>query len=445
MAGGTFNPNISKKRPGVYVNVKSGRNAGTSPALRGIVAMPLVGYDWGPKGKFLEISSVAPDASLSQLGRSVADDNKFMRRIKMALLSADTVQVYIPTGGTKATGSATITNGQLTITAMYEGTMGNNLKVVSVANPVGGFDVSVYNGTEEVELFEGVANAEDLIGKSAYVEFSGSGKLAAFASTSLSTGTDAADDNTGWTAFLDACEDLHFDCMCFPEDDEDLQEALLSKIKFIRENLGRKCQAVAPNFAADYEGIINLVNGVEYDGATVETAEATAFIAGITAAADYVTSNTYAVFPGATGIVGRKTNEEAEASIDAGEMFFSFDEDGNVIIEYDINSLTTFTADKSEEYRKNRVLRVYDSLANELRTTFRPGQYQNTPEDWEVMESLGRSILSSYEAAGAVTNVSLEDDFYVDQSRSVGEATYFIVAIQAMDSAEKLYFSVTTR
>ena len=61
------------------------------------------------------------------------------------------------------------------------------------------------------------------------------------------------------------------------------------------------------------------------------------------------------------------------------------------------------------------------------------------------MESLGRSILSSYEAAGAVTNVSLEDDFYVDQSRSVGEATYFIVAIQAMDSAEKLYFSVTTR
>ena len=181
--------------------------------------MPLVGYDWGPKGKFLEISSVAPDASLSQIGRSVADDNKFMRRIKMALLCADTVQVYIPAGGTKATGSATITDGQLTITAMYEGTMGNNLKVVSVANPVGGFDVSVYNGTEEVELFEGVTNAEDLIGKSAYVEFSGAGKLAAFASTSLSTGTDAEDDNTGWTAFLDACEDLRFDCMCFPEDD----------------------------------------------------------------------------------------------------------------------------------------------------------------------------------------------------------------------------------
>lgn len=445
MAGGTFNPNIPKKRPGVYVNVKSGRNTGTAPALQGIVAMPLVGYDWGPKGKFLEISSEAPDALRSQLGRAIADDNKFMRRIRMALLSADIVQVYIPAGGTKAAGNAAVTDGQLTLTAMYEGTMGNDLKVVSVANPLGGFDVSVYNGNEEVELFEGVAEVDDLIGKSAYVEFSGSGKLAAFASASLSSGTDAADDNTGWTAFLDACEDLRFDCMCFPEEDEDLHAALLSKIKFIRENLGRKCQAVAPDFAADYEGIINLVNGVEYDGVDVEDAEATAFVAGITAAADYVTSNTYAVFPGATGIIGRKTNEEAEASIDAGEMFFSFDEDGNVIIEYDINSLTTFTADKSEDYRKNRVLRVYDSLANELRTTFVPGRYQNSPKDWEVMESLGRSILSAYETAGAITNVSLEDDFYVDQSKSVGEATYFNVAIQAMDSAEKLYFSVTTR
>lgn len=151
------------------------------------------------------------------------------------------------------------------------------------------------------------------------------------------------------------------------------------------------------------------------------------------------------MFPGATGIIGRKTNEESEASIDAGEMFFSFDEEGNVIIEYDINSLTTFTYEKTEDYRKNRVLRVYDSLANELRTTFVPGRYQNTAEDWEVMESLGRSILSAYEAAGAITDVSLEDDFYVDQSRSVGEATYFNVAVQAMDSAEKLYFSVTTR
>ena len=91
------------------------------------------------------------------------------------------------------------------------------------------------------------------------------------------------------------------------------------------------------------------------------------------------------------------------------------------------------------------MLRVYDSLANELRTTFVPGRYQNVPDDWEVMESLGRSILSAYESNGAITDVDLDEDFYVDRSRSVGEATYFNVAIKAIDSAEKLYFSVTTR
>lgn len=445
MAGGTFNPNVPKKRPGTYVNVKSGRNAGAAPVLSGIVAMPLVGYDWGPKGKFIEITSSAPDAAYALLGRSIADDNKFMRRIRLALLKSDIVHVYIPAGGKKATGTANAGDVQITLTALYEGTMGNNIKVVSVENPVGGFDVSVYNGTKEVECFENVKKVEELIGKSSFVEFSGTGDMAKFASVSLKEGADAEEENTGWTEFLDASEDLKFDCMCFPKDDGALHTALLSKIKFIRENLGRKCQAVAPNFAADYEGIINLVNGVVYDSVELDASEATAFIAGITASADYVTSNTYAVFPDATDIIGRKNNEEAEQSIDAGEMFFSFDEEGNVIIEYDINSLTTFIDDKTEDYRKNRVLRVYDSLANELRTTFVPGRYQNVPDDWEVMESLGRSILSAYESNGAITDVDLDEDFYVDRSRSVGEATYFNVAIKAIDSAEKLYFSVTTR
>ena len=42
-------------------------------------------------------------------------------------------------------------------------------------------------------------------------------------------------------------------------------------------------------------------------------------------------------------------------------------------------------------------------------------------------------------------NINLEEDFYVDQSRSQGDETFFNVGLQAVDSAEKLYFSVSTR
>lgn len=443
MAGGTFKEGIPKVRPGVYVNVKSGRLAGQTTGRIGTVLVPLVGYDWGPRGEFIEIVSAALDSALSKLGRSVQDDNDFMLMIRLAMLGAQRVLVYIPEGGTAATGTITLDDGAVTATAKYPGTLGNSLKVVSVANPISGFDVSVYLGTDEVERFEQVTDLTSCV--SEYITFTGTGTLKAFASTSLSSGTDDAAENTAVTEFLDASEDVVFNCMAFPFDDEDLQAALLTKIKYIRENMGRKCQAVAPDFAADYEGIINLVNGAVVDGKEVSAALACAFVAGASAGADYTTSNTYLVFPGATSIVGKKTNEEAEESVKKGEMFFSYDENGNVVIEYDINSLVTFTEEKTEDYRKNRVLRVYDTLANELRTTFAPNTFDNNANGWDAMEGIGKSILSVYEDDGAIQNVDLDADFLVDRVKSSGDSTYINVAVQAVDAAEKIYFSVVTR
>ncbi len=66
------------------------------------------------------------------------------------------------------------------------------------------------------------------------------------------------------------------------------------------------------------------------------------------------------------------------------------------------------------------------------------------------MEGLGRELLNSYGPVsdggdGSIMNINLEEDFYVDQSRSQGDETFFNVGLQAVDSAEKLYFSVSTR
>ena len=67
-----------------------------------------------------------------------------------------------------------------------------------------------------------------------------------------------------------------------------------------------------------------------------------------------------------------------------------------------------------------------------------------------IMEGLGREMLISYGPVsgggdGSIKNISLEEDFYVDQGRSRGDETFFNVGLQAVDSAEKLYFSVSTR
>lgn len=88
---------------------------------------------------------------------------------------------------------------------------------------------------------------------------------------------------------------------------------------------------------------------------------------------------------------------------------------------------------------------MYDSFADDLKLTFPPNKFGNYPDGWLVMEGLGRALLQSYAKQGAITNVDAENDFYVDQSKSIGDETFFNVGLQAVDSAEKLYFSVSTR
>ncbi|MCC8066396.1 MAG: DUF3199 family protein [Clostridiales bacterium] len=142
-----------------------------------------------------------------------------------------------------------------------------------------------------------------------------------------------------------------------------------------------------------------------------------------------------------------ETNDDYSsiAAIEAGQTFFSVDDEGAVILEYDINSRVTFDEDTPEDIRKNRPLRVYDTFANDLLINFRPGKYDNDDDGWAVVEGLGRSMLQNYEDDGAITGVDLDADFLVDTGKSSGDSMYVTVGLQAVDSADKFYFDVIAR
>lgn len=446
MAGGTFKLSQPKTRPGTYANVRNGRQPAVSGSTRGVSTIPLIGYDWGPRGEWIVLSVDSPDAHVAEFGRSVYDiTNSAMRMLQLMLIGASTVYVYIPDGGAKASKEVTMGNVTMKVTAKYKGTLGNTIKLVSVANPVGGFDVSVRINGSEVEMFEGVKTVEELVGKSAYVEISGSGALEAFASASLENGTDNTEGNAGVSEYLDRSEKIRFNTMCFPTDDEALKTAVLTKIKYIRESIGWKCQAVVPDFEADYEGIIDPVNSFVYGDVPLTTAEACAWVAGMRAGADYVTTLTYATVVGATAVVGELNNEESIAAIKEGKTFFTVDETGNVILEYDINSRVSIDENIPQDINKNRPLSVYDTFANDLLIAFIPGKFDNNEDGWDVVEGLGRAMLQNYEADGAIRNVDLEADFIVDRGKSVGDSIYITVGLQAVDSADKFYFDVIAR
>lgn len=445
MAGGIFKPSQPKIRPGTYVNVVNGKVRERSNSKRGIGLLPLVGYDWGPRDTWIKLSSDSPDSAKNLLGRSVDDDNIFMLMLRLMFMNVAEVYVYITGGGAKAAGTMETAEGTAEITAKYPGELGNKIKLVSVANPMGGFDVSVMLGASEVELFEGVTAVADLTGSS-YVEVSGEGELKAFASLTLTGGNDDKDAvNASVTKFLDASEKIKFNSMAFPVTDESLIAAAISKIRYIRNAIGWKCTAVVANTASDYEGIFNLTNAFAIDGVELTPAQAAAWLAGADAGASYTTTLTYKTVEGATAVVGEKTNEQSEQAIKNGETFFSVSESGQVILEYDVNSKVTFTEEDPQDINKGRPRRVYDTLANDLLLTFVPGKYNNAPEDWGVMEGLGKALLQRYSTDGAAKDVNLEQDFQVDREKSEGNRTYITVGIRPMDSAEKYYFTAVAR
>lgn len=445
MAGGTFDRLVGKTRPGTYINFISTRHDTVGISDRGIVIVPLMKHNYGPVGEYITLDCSGPDAAIAQLGYSIydSDDNRQMLLIREAFKKAAKVLVYRVNGGT----AAKVTSAPITATAKYPGTRGNKLSFTVSTNPVDGFDVQVNLDGSKVAQYEGLSTVEELIAQDcAYITFSGTGDLTAVAGVNLTGGTDKETENADVAKFLDSIEGVKFNVLCFPITEASLQAAAKTKIKYMRENMGKGVQVVMPNTVSDdYEGVINVTNSVAVDGVDLTAAEACAWVAAATAAAKNTQSNTYVEYEGATAVVDAKSHEEAVAAINAGEFFFSVSEAGVVVVEYDINTLTTFADGKDKTYRKNRVIRVFDTFAEALQLNFPPNKYDNNTVGWDIMEGIGRTILKQFEDAGAITDVDYDNDFLVDRDASHGDETFFNVGLQPVDSAEKLYFTIATR
>ena len=381
-----------------------------------------------------------------------------MLLIREALKRARRVIVYIPRQGARASA----TDGNLRARARYGGERGNILQFSIIENPLSGFDVTVYRDSIEMAVYEQLETIEDLIAQNdAWIEFSVTGTpsanptpLQAVAGLTLSGGTNGTLVVSDITSFLDKAESVQWNCLAFPFEATGeagdpvvgLFEAVLVKIRYLREDTGKYRKAVVPNFRANYEGIVNVTNSVVLNGGIeLSLAQVTAWVAGADSGASNVQSNTYVPYGGAIDIIGPKLHDEAVLAIRRGEFFFSVSEEGEVIVEYDINSLTTFRFPKDSTWRKNRVLRVMDTFAESLMLNFPPNRFDNAPVGLDVMEGLGKAILKLFYDVGAIKNVDYDNDFLVDRVASTGDEVYFNVGLEPVDSAEKLFFTVRTR
>jgi hypothetical protein len=240
---------------------------------------------------------------------------------------------------------------------------------------------------------------------------------------------------------------VRFNTLCYPYDGTEYaanKTSIVTWIENLRTYDGVKAQVVLANQPADKESIINVANGVVLsDGTTLTAAQATAWVAGATAGAKLNQSNTGKIYDGAVDVAPRMTKSEMEAAITAGKFIFKVNSAQNVSAVYDINSFVTTTVEKSEVFRKNRVIRTVDSINNDIVEIFESNFIGKTNNNGD-----GRSILKSYlvnyfnelQSLSAVMNFRPED---ITVSAGIdSDAVVINCYVQPVDSVEKIYITV---
>lgn len=173
---------------------------------------------------------------------------------------------------------------------------------------------------------------------------------------------------------------IKWNWLCAPTASVQEQQDLASWIKAQRDNKHKTFKAVLSGQTADHEGIVNFCTNdikvqtdTDSSGNPVYTTytalQYTARIAGILAGLALDRSATYFKL---TEVESVEVYEDIDTLIDKGELLLIDEQDGDgVKIARACNSLTTFTTDKGEEFRKIKIIEGIDMVTDDIRDTFK--------------------------------------------------------------------------
>ncbi|MBS6644546.1 MAG: phage tail sheath family protein [Clostridiaceae bacterium] len=441
MAGGTWKSQ-NKKQPGVYINVRSNKKTSISPGDRGIVAVcePL---SWGPEGRLITVN--AGDDYMPVIGYDETSSKAlFLREIfKGSDHTAGAVKVLLYRPEAAGAAKAEKTIQPLTVTARYNGLRGNDISIAVAADPdaEGSYTVqTIVDGT--IRDAQTAKTVEDLQAND-WVEFSGTGALTASAGTALTGGKDGTAASAAHASFLTALEPHEFHILIYDGTDNTVQAAYIAFAQRLRDELGKKCQLVTSGAECSSEAVISVKNGVVLsDGTTLTPQQATWWVGGAEAGANYNESLVYAQYPGAVDVEPRLTNAEIDAALEAGQILF-FEEFGSVKVMSDINTLTSYQPEKGEEFSLNQVIRTLDTIANDVYKNFSLnyiGKTQNNEDGRMLLKAWIVGYLNEIQANGGIQNFEAED--VTVAAGTAINAVVILIAIQPVSAIEKIYITV---
>ena len=342
LGGGTFVSVGEKKLPGSYINFVSTSRAIGILSERGFVAMPLL-LDWGVEQEVKSVEQEEIESkSLVLFGYNYGDEE--LKPIREIFKHARTLYYYRLGQGVKATSTIA--------TAKYAGTRGNKLKVVTTAiisdETTTGYTVKTFLDdmlVDSQEVSGATATTDDLTVND-FVDWTAEVSLSA-GTVNLTGGTNATVTSSDYSAFLNAIEPYAFNVIGYSGTETTIKALFTTFTQRMRDNLGIKFQCVLHQYTtANYEGVIS----VENSPVNTSNADLVYWVVGAQAGCAVNKSNTNIKYDGEYEVNVNYTQTQLEDALSAGKFMFHKVGDEVRVLE-DINTLTTFSVDKNEDFK----------------------------------------------------------------------------------------------
>jgi hypothetical protein len=437
----------NKIRPGAYTNFKSASTGQINTGDRGVVFLPLV-LPWGQPEVLIDITAEEYSQGKAFAKTGLTPGSAEAMPLREAFKKANLVRVYkLNTNSGAIAASKEITSG-VTATAALAGTLGNKISIKSEApTPNGPFKLITTVDGIVVDV-QTLAKIGDYV-PNGWVEFSttGSTVLGDVAGVTLTGGTDGDTDITAthWEAAFELASTAKWNVLAVLTEDTAVMDIAKTYISNLRENAGKKVQAVTMAYDHNYEGMISTANqGYKIGAEEISPLNFVAWVAGATAGAALNQSNTYQVIDGATDIIVPLSGAAIEEALKSGKLVISRRTDGAIVVEKDINSLHDFGDGRSYVFSKNRVIRTLDDIATRITTVFENsyiGKVNNDVSGRTLFKGNIVGYLNRLQSLGAISDFDSNADIEVLAGDDI-ESIVVNLAVKVADSMEKLYMTV---
>lgn len=365
--------------PGTYINFVSVASGAVSQAERGYVAIALP-LPWGPLGEMLTVT--AEDLirrSRRLFGREYTHPE--LRPLRELFLGARTLYLYrLGEGGERASCNLG--------TAKHPGSLGNDILLV-VTDLAGKFGVETLVGGVRMD-YQMVSSARELAAND-FVQFDRESVLIPTAGIPLEGGSDGTPGIDEYSRFLEISEGYAFNVLGCPSQEDKIKGMFARHTRRMREEAGVKFQCVLYRYTqADFEGVISVENACEE-----EESGLVYWVTGMSAGCPVNRSITNRRYTGEFSVDTAHSKAELERKLQGGS-FLLFGTGRDIRVVEDVNTLVTYTPERSADFSLNQTIRVIDQVAVDIAALFRERYLGLIPNDNAGRLSLWSDIVSHH-------------------------------------------------